>query len=78
MRLGLRLWARIRLEVEDLKVQINNHQPRQQGDDDDIGNQLLGWEQRLGLVEKSIENIWIQSGEELFWIHYMSWQNHWR
>ena len=25
--LGLRLWARIHLEVEDLKVQINYHQP---------------------------------------------------
>ena len=33
-----------------------DHQPRRQGDDD-VGNQLLGWEQRLGLVEKSIENI---------------------
>ena len=35
---GLRLWALIHPEVEDLKVQINNHQPHRQGDDDDIGN----------------------------------------
>ena len=34
MRLRLRQWARIHLEVEDLKVQIYDHQPRQQGDDD--------------------------------------------
>ena len=59
MRLGLRLWARIYLEVEDLKVQINYHQPRQQGDEDDGENQLLGWEHRLGLVERFIENVWI-------------------
>ena len=56
MRQGLKLWARIHLEVEDQGVQINDHQPCRQGDDDDVGNQLLGWEQRLGLVEKSIEN----------------------
>ena len=31
---GLRLWARIHLEVKDLKVKKNYHQPRQQGDDD--------------------------------------------
>ena len=57
--LGLRLWARIQLEVEDLKVQINAHQPRRQGDDDDAENQLLGWERREGLVESSIKNAWI-------------------
>ena len=57
MSLGLRLWARIHLEVEDVKVQINDHQPCRQGDDDDIGNQLLGCERRLGLVERSIENV---------------------
>ena len=72
VRLGLKLWARIHLEVEDLKVQINDHQPRRKGDDNDVGNQLLGLEQRLGLVERSIENVWIQIGEKLFWNHYMS------
>ena len=55
MRLRLKLWARI--PMEDLKVQINNHKPRQPGDDEDGENQLLGWEQRLGLVKKYIENI---------------------
>ena len=54
VRLGLRLWAK-----NHLKVQIKVHQPRQQGDDDDVGNQLPGWERKLGLVGKSIENIWI-------------------
>ena len=78
VRLGLRLWAENHLEVEDLKVQITVHRPRRQGDDDDVGNQLPGWEQRLGLVGKSIENVWIRFREELFWTHYMSWQNHWQ
>ena len=55
----LRLWARIHLEVKDLKVKINNNQTQQQADDDDGENQLLGWERRLGLVEKSIEKVWI-------------------
>ena len=35
MRLGLRLWVKNYLDVEDLKVQITIHQPPQQGDDDD-------------------------------------------
>ena len=64
LSLGLRLWARIHLEVEDLKVQINNHQPCRKGEDVDAGNQLLGWEQRLRLVKRSIENIWIRIEEE--------------
>ena len=50
--------ARIHLDVEDLTVQINDHQPQQQRDDDEVGNQLLGWERRLRLVERSIENVW--------------------
>ena len=58
MRLGL--WAKIHLEVKDLKVQINVLQPCQQEDDDDGGNELLGWEQRI--TENSIENVWIQIG----------------
>ena len=65
----------IHLEVEDLKVQINDLKSHPQGDDDDVGNQLLGWERRLGQVERSIENVWIRIGEELFWIPYMSWRN---
>ena len=35
---------------------INDHQPRQQGDDDVGENHLLRWERRLWLVEWSLEN----------------------
>ena len=60
VRVRLRLWAKIHLEVTHLKVQIIKPQPRLQGDDDDRENQPLGWEQRLGLTQKFIENIWIR------------------
>ena len=74
MRLRLRLWVRIHLEVKDLKVQINVPQSCQQGDNDDGESQLLRWAWRLGLTEKSSENIWIRIGEELFLNHCMPWQ----
>ena len=50
-------------------------QPCQQGYEDDKESQLLGWERRLGLVEKSIENLWIRIEKELFLNHCMSWRN---
>ena len=69
----LRLWARIHLEVKDLKVQLNDHQPHQQGDETDAPESTRKFlKERVSLryrreeEELAVRKIFLPAGQLVF------------